>query len=236
MPCEHYKDALIEAAANDGAPSAELREHLAACATCSAAFAEKQSLFAAIDSGLHAAANAEVPTSLLPRVRARLDEAAARRFRWMQPLVFASAGVALTIALFLMSKTRHAAPQEVAEQGAVVVPAPTTHTAKANSENVPSDGSRTAAIRVSLSHASRNSTTQHSAASSRPDVLVPPEEREAFARFLSRDRALAEQASVTAARAPRPPQESVEILPVEIADLTIMPLNQDEGRDEQSGF
>ena len=236
MPCEQYKGALIEAAANDVARSGELREHLAACISCRAAFAEEQSLLAAIDAGLHAAANAEVPTSLLPRVSARLDEAAARRFRWRQPLAFASAGLALAIPLFLMSRTRHAAPQEVAQQGAVFVPAPTTHLAKASSERVPSDGTRIAAIRVSHSHALRNSTNHHSAASSNPEVLVPPDEREAFARFLSRNYALAEQASVTAAPAPRPPQESVQILPVEIASLTVTPLNQDEGKDQQPNF
>ena len=234
MPCEQYKDALIEVAANNVAPSGELREHLAACVSCRAAFAEEQSLFAAIDAGLHAAANAEVPTSLLPRVNARLDEAAARRFRWRQPLVLASAAVALAIPLFLMSRTRHAAPQEVAQQGAVVFPAPTTHTAKANSERVASHDTRIAGIRVRHSHAS--STNHHSAASSDPEVLVPPDEREAFARFLSRNYALAEQASVTAAPAPRSPQESLQILPVEIASLTVTPLNQDEGKDQQPNF
>src|SRR5256884_9244256 len=34
MLCEHYKDALIEAAASGAAPSGELREHLAECASC----------------------------------------------------------------------------------------------------------------------------------------------------------------------------------------------------------
>ena len=67
MPCQHYKDALIEVAASGSAPQGELRVHLDECASCRAAFAEEQSFFAAIDSGVRAAANIDVPPSLLPR-------------------------------------------------------------------------------------------------------------------------------------------------------------------------
>jgi len=82
MPCEQYKDALSEAAASGAAPRGELRAHLAECALCRAAFVQEQSLFGAIDSGLRSAVNAEVPPSLLPRVRAGLDEAVLARPRW----------------------------------------------------------------------------------------------------------------------------------------------------------
>jgi len=44
MPCEHYQNALIEAAAGFE-PKGELRAHLAACAACRTAFAQEQSLF-----------------------------------------------------------------------------------------------------------------------------------------------------------------------------------------------
>jgi len=109
MPCEHYKDALIEAAASGivlaDAPSSDtqigaLREHLESCPSCRAAFAKEQSLFAAIDSGLHAAANAEVPPSLLPRVRASVNEAAPAHLLWSSSW-FALAGAAVAAAAFL---------------------------------------------------------------------------------------------------------------------------------------
>ena len=70
MPCAHYKDALIEAAASGAdltsvptpdEETAALRAHLESCASCRAAFEQEQSLFSSIDAGLHAAANAEVP-------------------------------------------------------------------------------------------------------------------------------------------------------------------------------
>jgi hypothetical protein len=94
MPCQHYKEALIEAAASGSEPQRELRAHLDACAACRGAFEQEQSLFASIDAGLHVAANAEVPGSLLPRVRARLDEESAPRRSWLiNWLVLASAAV-----------------------------------------------------------------------------------------------------------------------------------------------
>ena len=73
MPCKHYKDALIETAASGAEPQGELRTHLVGCADCRTAFEQERVLFSSIDAGLHVTANAEVPASLLPRVRAELD-------------------------------------------------------------------------------------------------------------------------------------------------------------------
>jgi len=102
MPCEHYKDALIEAAACGAAPSGELRAHLAESDSCRAAFDEELSLFAAIDSGLHATANTEVPLSLLSRVCARLDEAAVAHSRWNSSW-FALTGAAMAAAVLVLA-------------------------------------------------------------------------------------------------------------------------------------
>jgi hypothetical protein len=100
MPCQHYKEALIEAAARSVERQGELRAHLDACPACRAAFEQEQSLFASIDAGLHITANAEVPASLLPRVRARLDEESVPRRIWATNwLVLASAAV-IVVALF----------------------------------------------------------------------------------------------------------------------------------------
>jgi len=100
MLCQHYKEALIETAASSAQAQGELRAHLDACASCRAAFEEEQSLFATIDAGLHVTANPEVPASLLPRVRARLDEASAPRRIWATNwLVLASAAV-MVVAFF----------------------------------------------------------------------------------------------------------------------------------------
>lgn len=120
MPCEHHKNALIDAAAagvaaaeaqSSDAQMLDLRAHLESCASCREALAEEQSLFAAIDSGLYSAANAEVPTSLIPGVRARLEESAIAHPRW-SPSWFALAGaVVAAAAFFLVVTTRQENPQ-----------------------------------------------------------------------------------------------------------------------------
>jgi hypothetical protein len=100
MLCQHYKKALIETAASGSEPQGDLRVHVDACAACRAAFEQEQSLFASIDAGLHVTANAEVPASLLPRVRARLEEESAPRRGWFtNRLVLASAAV-VVVAFF----------------------------------------------------------------------------------------------------------------------------------------
>ncbi len=104
MPCEPYQNALIEAAASGTAPQSKLRAHLAACAACRTVFAQEQSLFSSMDEGLRAAANAEVPASLLPRVRARLAEEAAPRRSWGFPS-FVLAGAAVLVVTLLVART-----------------------------------------------------------------------------------------------------------------------------------
>jgi hypothetical protein len=95
MPCENYREALIEAAATDSPPSRELRLHLVACASCRGAYSEELQLLAAIDSGVRTAANAEVPASLLPRVRVQLNERPVLRRAWVPAGALTAAAVAL---------------------------------------------------------------------------------------------------------------------------------------------
>ena len=100
MPCQHYKDALIEAAAGGAEPQGELRVHLVGCVDCRAAFEQEQSLFASIEARLRVTANAEMPPSLLPRVRARLDDESGPRRVWdTNWLALASAAV-MVVAFF----------------------------------------------------------------------------------------------------------------------------------------
>jgi hypothetical protein len=108
MLFEHHQDALIEAAASGVKPEGELRAHLEACASCRAAFAEEQALFASIDAGLHAKANAEVPVSLLPRVRARLDEEGNSRRSWITNRLILVSAAMVVVAFFVVRSAWHA--------------------------------------------------------------------------------------------------------------------------------
>jgi anti-sigma-K factor RskA len=99
MPCENYREALIEAAAAHSEPSRELRSHLDACASCRAIFTEEVQLFAAIDTGLRAIANVEVPASLLPGVRVQLNGRPVARRSWVPASAALAAAAALVVVL-----------------------------------------------------------------------------------------------------------------------------------------
>jgi hypothetical protein len=107
MPCEHYKDALIEAAASGSQPQGDLRAHLDACAPCRAAFEQEQSLFASIDAGLRATANAEMPASLLPRVCAKLNSPSRSRRSWVPAWAVLAVTAALVLAVVSLRGRRH---------------------------------------------------------------------------------------------------------------------------------
>jgi len=72
MLCDEYKEALIEAAASGAALPNALREHMQACEHCAAMLTGERALFAAVDAGLHKAANAAVRPSFVPNVQATL--------------------------------------------------------------------------------------------------------------------------------------------------------------------
>src|SRR5260370_30929624 len=116
-------------AGSGGKREGDRRGNIAACADCRAKFEQEQSLFASIDAGLYITANAEVPPSLLPRVRARLDEAAEPQSRWIQPLIFSAASVTLTFAIFLFARPHPSRPDNQAKQ---IPPVPVSETTVTN--------------------------------------------------------------------------------------------------------
>ena len=224
MLCKHYKNALIEAAASNGQPQGELRAHLGACASCRTAFEQEQALFSSIDASLHVTANADVPASLLPRVRARLDESVATQRCWLQPVIFAAASVALTFAIFLLTRPLHPRPDSQANQAPQI---PASHTSVTNAGDQNSDPrTHIVSSKVNNSQMLGHSTLLRPVASSQPEVLVPPDEREAFARFVA---VLCEHREVALALVtPAPPtkNEPTSLEPLQINGLEIKPLEE----------
>lgn len=173
MPCEHYKDALSEAAATGGEPRGELRAHLDDCLSCRATFAEEEQLFAAVDAGLHTVANADPSPSFLLRLRARLDEVEATQDRRISLLILAASSVALMAAVFLATRSHQARPREQAKRILATSP---RETQGANGF--------VASARKSPAQTGRKSVLVRLVVSNEPEVIVPPDEREAFARFV----------------------------------------------------
>ena len=106
MPCEYYKDALIDAAASSVAPCERLRAHLAECLPCRETFIKEQSLFAAIDSGLHTAANTEVPPSLFSSVRVALEQETSRNSGWFSDALILATAAGIVLAVFAANTIR----------------------------------------------------------------------------------------------------------------------------------
>ena len=228
MPCEHYQDALIEAAASGSEPQGELRAHLAGCAACRTAFAQEQSLFSSMDEGLRAAANAEVPTSLLPRVRARLADEAAPRRSWTQPMIFAAASVALAFAIFLFVRPHHTRPDNQARQTLQISVSETPATNARGLNSGPA--TQIVSSNVNNSRTPGHSTLLRPVASSQPEVLVPPDEREAFSSFVLTVQQHGDVAAALLAPSPKKQDALVTMEPLQIAVLEVKPL---EGRETE---
>jgi hypothetical protein len=226
MPCENYREALTEAAATDSAPSCELRSHLDACVSCRASFAEELQLFGAIDTGLRASANTDVPPTFLPRVRASLESASASQSRWTPFLIFAAASAAIVLTVFIAARPRHELKETQARQ---IFSVPPRENPEISARSEASETPATAASSHSYRAAPRrNSTPPNSASSTQLEVLVPPEEREAFARFISSQQERTKVVIAVVATGSDERNALLSVKPLEIAELEVLPLASPE--------
>jgi len=219
MPCENYREALIEAAASGAAPSRELRSHLDACASCRATFTEELQLFAAVDTGVHAAANAELPPSFLPRVRGSLEGVSASQRRWMPFLIFAAASAAIVLTVFIAARPRHATNDAQAKQ--ILAAPPGERPAIPDVLEVTGTPAVTTPLRSNHVQQRKNSLSPSSATSTQLEVLVPPDEREAFARFISSQLERTDVAIAVVATASDNKDRPLSVEPLEIAELEV---------------
>ncbi len=230
MPCKHYKNALIEAAASGAQPQGDLRAHLAACSACRATFEQEQSLFASIDAGLHVAANAEMPASLLPTIRARLAQGTERRTGrtpWL-PLRVLIPAIAVTCLAIVIVLWQGTAKQEIEKRmhdktvaNFAAPRSPGLESASpisvASGPKKPNPSGRDRPVRVSHS--------ERPVRDSFPEVLVQPEEEKAFEKYLA---FLRIRRNLTVG-VTRMEEGSLDIAPVEIGELQVKPLEESEG-------
>src|ERR1051325_302379 len=193
MFCEAYNQPLTDGAASGEQLSPALQQHLALCDACRAAFAAEQSLFAAIGSGLHAAANSEVPATLIPRVHVALNNEPVPQ-PYFQKWVFAFATLACVLVVAITLQLRHRdAP--VAVKTATAKTSPRTSPLLTNAlpsippatREIPRRSNRAEIVQPSPANTNASITAE---------VLVPDEERVAFAKFLTSERRPSLQSSV----------------------------------------
>jgi hypothetical protein len=232
MPCELYQDALVEAAAFGIEPQGELRAHLAACTVCRTAFAQEQSLFSSIDTGLHAAANAEVPASLLPRVRARLVEVTAPRRMWAPSWLAMAGAAAMVVALLAARAAWHPGVEQTPlntvsskNNPAPVIPQPQNQ----NSSAAPS------AIKNLNSHprATPTKTPFHPGSPAKrealPEVLVPRDQEVLLVSY-AEQWSQRKHAPLVAANFDATILSPLQIAPIQIAQLDVKLMTEEQAQ------
>jgi hypothetical protein len=233
MPCENYRETLIESAAADSEPSRELRSHLDACAACRVAFTEELQLFAAVDAGVRATANAEVPHSFLPRVQASLEDVSAPQRLWTPFLIFAATSAAILLTAFIATRPHHAATIDQSKQ---IYSVPSHGTPE-----IPVRREATGTPAVAASNGShrtmkqRNSIPSNSVPSSgKLEVIVPPEERQAFAHFVASMQERNDNALALVTSGPEKKEDPMTVAPLQIAKLEVRQLEGLEGEAPDS--
>ncbi|HXW90069.1 MAG TPA: hypothetical protein VEK33_05945 [Terriglobales bacterium] len=177
MTCDKYENALLLAAASNAELDAKLARHLECCSTCRMTLRSERELFSRVDRTLRARVN-EVPRpGFLAQLRRQFSNELTARAG--SDRVWQMAGVAsalLLIAMFYpLVNARQSSVQGNLQTPTIKVPqgADKTQSARASEDfGVPS-----------RRHFKPRAV--HSAALQEPEVLVPPDERKAFAQFVA---------------------------------------------------
>jgi hypothetical protein len=227
MPCEPYKNALTEAAATGANLQDELRAHLAACVDCRAAFAEEQQLFAAINGGLYASANAEAPASLLPRVRTCLDREAVAKRTWVPGRTV----IAVTAALIVLAIAHQAKRPDAVLQD----PQKSTVAQKVSPAVVPvvpvEDPSGTSHRQIT-SKRTKPGTLEDSASVEQVSVLLPSGQKEAVDGLLVSLQQGRWKGEVLLAENKNFPLEDLRISPLDVSPIRVEPLADVSGESQ----
>jgi len=193
---------------------------LDACPACSAAFAEERQLFAAVDTGLRANANAEVPASLLPGVRTKLNELSVSRRSWFPAFAAIAAAAALVIGIvFVRGVGRGDTEQDLRTTAtARGVEPPETKTFSPALPHVetsapPSKGKAPRPLRIAPV-----------APVEEVAVLIPAGQKQAIDAFLASVQHSEGMAGVLGAEKPEIPLPELEVSPLAISPLEMKPL------------
>jgi anti-sigma factor RsiW len=221
MFCEPYRQPLTEAAVADEVLPRELEAHLGVCKECSSAFAAEQALFASIDRASRDVANADVPASLLARVRQAIPEGElpAQRIPWRAIFV-------PTVAALLVATTFLVTPRFTSQDhGNVSRPVATSADAALPTSGetvvptVPTNVSR----RVGFA-AGRRQVRRLGFSAVGPEVRVQPTTEFAIAQLI---RLAHEQPAIAESFSRTSEPAFVVIKPIEVAAMAWAPLSKD---------
>jgi hypothetical protein len=225
MNCQECQKKILDAlAAGESYIAPEVASHQNACATCATFYRAQQNLYQRVDAGLQSLMNQHVPPSLLPRVRARLDEVPGARIGWRPAWSVTAVAAAAILALVVAYALRR--PHTAVNSAQIAAASPQQRPAP---QVVPvSQKPQPEAAHVSPV-AKRTRTAGIAPAIATPKVIVSTEERQAFAKFIAE---VPEDTAVAAALAQPVPvadEDAVEIALLKIEPLQVKPLEVNVG-------
>jgi hypothetical protein len=228
MNCQQCQQKILESlAAGAGVAAAEFAVHLNSCAACRHFYAGQQELFLSIDDGLRSLVNRPVPPSLLPSVRARLDEKSipysAALYRWSLT-AFAVATI-LAISVGYSLRRPRATPSASSLQPTALA-SRNVDTARPVEPPQPQPPAKVATP-VQGRHAIPIADTDKT-----PEVIVLAEERDAFARFVAEVPNEPSVALALTRPAPAASGDAVEIALLKIDSLEVKPLESSATESE----
>jgi hypothetical protein len=220
MNCKKCQESIFDAlAAGTGDLPPEVAAHQKSCLACAKFSAVQQTLFQSINAGLQSLVNQPAPASLLPTVRARLDENCVRQpsglLTWSLAVVTSLAVAAVILGHFWLRPT--AFPNS---------PQQPTKASQADPvrQEAPQDAQHLNLRSRSIFRASaRHKTAPPSPATS--EVIVLAEEREAFAKFVAEAPEQPQVAAAITHPAPAASDTPIEIALLHIERIQLKPLD-----------
>jgi hypothetical protein len=229
MNCKLVREKLTDALAVGGLElSSELTSHVRSCSGCRSFYEAEARLQRSIDESLGAIVNQPVPTSLLPRVRERLEVSAPRANWWpaLIPItaVFVIAG--LLIMTLFQQKHMPTTPTSASVQ-------PNPH-GQSNTMQLSADSARVITAlpivpRPPSAHISKSRQLAAPKQAAIPEILVSPDELQGMNLLASTvyRKPSVGKAILNPIAPPIPdtkPIATQEITPLEVASLEIRPL------------
>jgi hypothetical protein len=221
MSCENYRAALIEAAVNGAVPSIELGSHLKACEACNTALVAELRLLTSIDAALTATANSEVPASLLPRVRAELQNRTTSNQSWVLnwTAVMVASVLILTV-VFVRGVIYVNIPSKLESHSVVRVVTPAG--VEPSSVGAPVD--ILAGLMKNRPNHSRRITSHPAWHLGKVPVLVPSGQRRAMDALLVRLRQGSADSHELVAAESEKLQEDLQVAPLTISPIELKPI------------
>lgn len=221
MFCESCLEKLSDATLRGERMPVDAQEHLERCASCREAVSRRKALFERVEWELGSLVNADVPPSLVPKVRARIAE---KRHSWrLRPALVYAAAFAALLGIAIVFGERRRSPSHIETASAYPAGPAITETSR------PSPG---VSLPVNAAPAGRESSAASGKSRvlaavkmrSEPEVLISTDEQLGLLRYEAILRARVSAATVVAAGETQQPIKPLEIAELDLKRLAIEPL------------